>query len=71
MLGISDGRITLTQQFSEADFYDASAVAIGVVGRSSRARYLNDSTVQFSAAPGRGRFTILIGSAASAAPTDD
>jgi hypothetical protein len=40
-------------------------VAISVVGRKSRARYLNESTVQLSLAPGKGRFTILISSAAS------
>ena len=53
------------QEFREGDYYDSSAVAIGVVGRPSRARYLNESTAQLSAAPGKGRFTILISSAAS------
>src|SRR6185369_5727522 len=70
-LGIPDGRIVLTQQFLERDFYDASAVAISVVGRKSKARYLNESTVQLSAAPGKGLFTILISSAASFDPTQD
>lgn len=64
-LEIRDGRILLVQQFRERDFYGASALAIGVVGRAARARYLNESTVQLSAAAGRGKFTILIGSAAS------
>ena len=64
-LDIRDGRIVLTQEFRERDFYDASAIAIGVVGRRSRARYLNESTVQLSAAPSRGKFTILLSSAAS------
>jgi hypothetical protein len=76
ILGISDDRITLTQKYQEAfknapAFYDASAVAIGVIGRASRARYLNDAIVQLSAAPGRGRFTILIASAASFDPEAD
>lgn len=71
ILGIRDGSITLTQQFREAAFYDSSAVAIAVIGRPSRARYLNETTVRLSAAPGRGRFTILIGSAASSQPDDD
>jgi hypothetical protein len=65
-LGIQDGRITLTQQFREDAFSGSSAVAIGIVGRPSRARYLNQSTVQLSAARGNGRFAILIGSANSA-----
>jgi hypothetical protein len=64
-LDIRNGRILLVQEFREREFYDASAVAISVVGRSSKARYLNESTVQLSAAPGQGRFTILIASAAS------
>jgi hypothetical protein len=64
-LDIRGGRITLTQQFRENDYFDSSAVAIGVVGRVSRARYLNESTVQLSAGAGRGKFTVLIASAAS------
>jgi len=70
-LDIHDGRVLLTQEFREMDFYDASAVAISVVGRKSKARYLNESTVQLSAAPGRGRFAILISSAASFDPKRD
>ncbi len=64
-LEIHDGRIALTQRFSEHDFYDSSAVAVAIVGRSSKARYLNESTMQLSAAPAKGKFTILISSAAS------
>lgn len=70
-LDIRDGRILLIQQFRERDFYDSSAVAIAVVGRSSRARYLNEATVQLSAAPGKGRFAVLISSAASFDPNQD
>jgi Glycosyl hydrolase family 95 catalytic domain/Domain of unknown function (DUF5703) len=64
-LDIRDGRILLVQQFREHDFYDSSAVAISVIGRKSKARYLNDAVVQLSAEKGRGKFTILISSAAS------
>jgi hypothetical protein len=71
ILGVRDGRITLTQQFREDPFYDSSAVAIAITGRPSRARYLNENTVQLSAAPARGRYTIWIGSAASAARDHD
>ena len=71
ILDIRDGRITLTQQFREGDFYDSSAVAIAVCERQSRARYLNESCVQLSAAAGRGRFTILIAGAASFDPMAD
>ena len=76
ILDIRDGRITLTQKYQEAfrdapAFYDASAAAVGVIGRASRARYLNEATVQLSAAPGRGKFTILMASAASFDPEAD
>ena len=67
-LDIQDGRIALVQQFREGDYYGSSAIAIAVVGRPSRARYLNQSTVQLSAAPQKGRFTILIAGAASNDP---
>ncbi len=71
ILGIRGARITLTQQFREGDFYDSSAIAIAVLGRASHAQYLNQTTVRLSAAPGRGHFTILLGSAASANPQED
>jgi hypothetical protein len=70
-LDIRDGRILLIQQFRENEFYDSSAVGISIVGRESKARYLNDSTVELSAAPGKGKFTILISSAASFDPQKD
>jgi Domain of unknown function (DUF5703) len=70
-LGIHDGRITLTQHFREADFYDASGVAISVLGRPSHARYADGATVELVAPPAAGRFTILIGSAASATSSVD
>lgn len=64
-LHIRDGAILLTQRFLEDKFFDSSAVAISVVGRESKRRYLNESTVELSVAPGRGKFTILISSAAT------
>ncbi len=70
-LHIRDGRIALTQQFSERTFYDASGVAVAIVGRPSRARFLNESTVQLSAAPGKGKFVMLVSSAATFDPKQD
>jgi len=64
-LDIRGGRVALTQQFREGDFYGASAVVVAVAGRDSQAKYQNDCMVRLTAAPGRGKFTILIGSAAS------
>jgi hypothetical protein len=64
-LHIRNGQIALTQQFSEKEFYDSSGVAVAIVGRPSHARFLNDSTVQLSTVAGKGKFTILIASAAT------
>jgi hypothetical protein len=64
-LHINDGKIILTQVYSEKEYYNSTAVAIQVIGRKSNARYLNESTVQLSAARGNGKFTILISSASS------
>jgi hypothetical protein len=70
-LDIRDGRIVLTQEFREGAFYNASAIAASVVGRASQARYENESTVRLSAAPGQGKFVVLIGSEASSDPKQD
>ncbi len=70
-LEIRDGRIILVQEFREGDFYSASAVAIGVTGRKSRATYHNELTVRLSVAPGRGKFTTLMASATSYDPKAD
>ncbi len=64
-LQIRDDAILLTQRFSENQFFDSSAIAIAVLGRESKPRFLNESTVQLSAVPGAGKFTILISSAAT------
>ena len=64
-LHIQGGAIVLTQRFAENQFFDSSAVAIAVVGCESRARFLNESTVQLSAMPSAGKFMILIASAAT------
>jgi hypothetical protein len=70
-LNIQDGRIVLTQAFEEGDYDNGSAVVIGSDGRKSRARYLNESTVRLSVAPGRGRFTVYIATAAGKVHGED
>ncbi len=65
------GRIILTQAFEEDEFYCSSAVVIGAAGRETRARYLNESTVRLSIAPGKGRFTVYIASASSYSRSED
>ena len=69
-LDIRDGRTILTQQFREGDYYNASAVAVAVAGRPAKAKYANESTVRLSAAPGKGRFAILIAGASSFDPDE-
>lgn len=70
-LDIRGGRIILTQEFRENDYYNTSAVAIGIVGRETKARYFNELTVRLSAAPHKGRFIILMASASSFDPKQD
>ena len=70
-LDIRDGHIVLTQQFREGAYYNASATAIGIVGRASEARYYSETTVRLTAAPGQGTFTIFMATAASFDPDED
>jgi hypothetical protein len=58
-LDIRDGKILLTQEFTEGNFYSASAVAIGVVGRETKPSYYNELTVRLSAEARRGKVLIL------------
>ena len=64
-LDIRDGKILLTQEFTEGNFYSASAVAIGVVGRATKPSYANEMTVRLSAEPGQGKLLVLTATAVS------
>ena len=64
-LDIRDGKVLLTQEFTEGNFYSASAVAVGVVGRETKASYYNELTVRLSAEPRQGKMVILAASAVS------
>ncbi len=70
-LDIRDGRIILIQQFREGEFYGSSAVAIGIVGRKSKAFFYNEATVRLSAEPVKGTFRVLTSSASSFDPGED
>jgi Domain of unknown function (DUF5703) len=70
-LEIRSGRIILIQEFREGNFYSASAVAIGITGRNSKASIYNQTTVRLAAEPGKGKFTILTSSASSFKPGVD
>ena len=70
-LEIRDGKILLIQEFREGDYYCASAIAAGIVGRNSKAAYYNESTVRLTADPGKGSFVILLSTACSFDPNED
>ncbi|MBN1387580.1 MAG: hypothetical protein JW965_03990 [Bacteroidales bacterium] len=61
-LHIRGNNILLSQEFSENDFYNCSVIAVTVRGRNSKARYLNESTVNLVIAPEKGKFTIFVSS---------
>jgi hypothetical protein len=66
-----DGKIVLTQRFTEGDYYCGSVVAVGIVGRKAEVQTAGESEVQLAAEAARGSFTILIASAASFDPKED
>lgn len=70
-LAIRDGCILLIQKYEEGDFHNTSAIAIKIVGRPSKAKYANDSTVRLGIGPGRGKWMALIASASSFDPNAD
>lgn len=70
-LVIRGNRIALTQEFREGDYCCKSAVVIGMAGRDSKPRLLNETEVRLAAAPSAGTFQVLIASAASFDPKAD
>lgn len=69
---IIDGdKITLKQEFREDNYFCSSAVQIAFSNRQAKARLKNESEVQLSAKPGKGRFYMYISSAASFDPDED
>ena len=70
-LEIRDGKILLIQEFKEGNYYCASAIAVSITGRRSRAAYYNESTVRLTAEPGKGSFLILLATASSFNPKED
>jgi len=68
---VRGNRIVLTQEFREGDYYNQSAVAVGVAGRSAQTRFVNETELRLAALPGPGSFTILIASASSFDPNED
>jgi hypothetical protein len=66
-----DGRIILTQEFREGEHIAKSAVVIGIVGRDSKVRFADETEVRLVAPAGKGKFLVLIASAASLSATED
>ena len=63
--------MVLRQTFQEDDYYCASAVVMGISGRSNRVELLNESTMRLAIASGGDDFTVFIASAASFNPKED
>jgi Glycosyl hydrolase family 95 catalytic domain len=68
---IRGDKIILTQEFREGDYFNRSAVAIGVTGRSAKPKFANDTELHLRTRPGRGPLVVLIASAASFDPNED
>ena len=58
-------RISLTQVFEEDNYFCSSSVVIGVVGRTAKAIFVNQSTARIVVPASTGKFAVLIASAAS------
>jgi hypothetical protein len=70
-LAVQDGRIALLQEFHEGTHAAKSAVMIAMIGRPSTPRFADDTTVRLVAPAARGRFVVLIATAASLDGTTD
>jgi hypothetical protein len=64
-------RIVLKQEFKEGKYLNRSAVAIAVIGRPARAKFVDEVELRLTSRPSRSRLTVLISSAASFNPSDD
>ncbi|MGH9584592.1 MAG: glycosyl hydrolase family 95 catalytic domain-containing protein, partial [Bryobacteraceae bacterium] len=62
---IRGGRIALTQEFREGAFYNKSAVAIGIVGRTVTPEIADETEIRLTTEAAGKPFTVLIASAAS------
>lgn len=68
---IRGDRIILTQEFREGDYVNRSAVAIGVIGRIAKPKFVNETELRLTTRRGRGPFAVLIASAASFDPKEE
>lgn len=66
---VAAAHLVLTQEFREHDYFNASAVAVGVVGRKAKVQHVNETTSRLLVEPGTGKFVILIGSASTFDPS--
>ncbi len=64
-------KIILTQEFTEGDYYNKSAVAVSMPDNDARAWIANDTEVKLSSDINKREFTILVSSAASFDPDFD
>ncbi len=66
-----EGRIVLTQRFTEHGYYCGSAVALGMVGRKTTVQSPDERQIRLAADPAGGPFTIFVASAAGFDPNQD
>jgi hypothetical protein len=64
-------KIILTQEFTEGDYYNKSAVAISMPNNNARAWIAHDTEVKLSSEINKKEFTILVSSAATFDPEFD
>lgn len=70
-LSMHGDRIVLSQDFREGSHAAKSAVAIAIAGRSSTPRFADQTEIRLVAPAARGRFVVLIGSAATLEAGED
>ena len=70
-LHIRGGRIVLTQEFREGEYYIKSAVAIAISGRSAKPRLANEYEVRLGVSHGKASWACCIASTASFDPSED
>jgi hypothetical protein len=70
-LVIEGERIALAQEFHEGEYCCKSAVALGIAGRSAKARFAGETAVRLDAVGAEPGVTILISSAATFDPRED
>ena len=68
---VMGNKVVLTQEFTEGDYFNKSAVVISMPDNDSRSWIANDSEVKLSSGTNKREFTIMVSSAATFDPDFD